>query len=289
MANPSAQTAYGPMIIVAAEQHLPEGQRLVQDELAGELLPPVYRRIAKLTRWRAFRSLLFRFSERAPGVMGGVLCRKRYIDDRLLESLREGVQAVVNLGAGMDSRACRLRELETLPVFEVDLPENIDFKRERLEQLYGSVPKQVRLVPLDFDRQELMSGLRAQGYRTEWKCFFIWEAVTQYLSAAGVHQTMSSLANAQAGSRLVFTYVCKDFIEGTNRYGLDALYDAYRGKRQWWHFGLEPGQVGAFLEQYSWEEAEQMGREAYTERYLKPIGRKMEVMEIERTVYAVKV
>jgi methyltransferase (TIGR00027 family) len=192
MTNPAAQTAYGPMSIVVAEQYCPKEQRLVQDELAFHFLPPGLKVLARLVRWSPVRDLIFNLSERrARGVWGSVLCRKRYIDDKLLEAISDGLQAVVILGAGLDTRAYRLAALGTLPIYEVDLPENIAYKRAKLQAWYGSVPAQVALVPLDFDHEDLASRLAAQGYRTEDKTFFIWEAVTQYLSEAGVQKTLS--------------------------------------------------------------------------------------------------
>ena len=289
MANQAAQTAYGPMSIVAAEQYYPPGQRLVQDELAAQFLPPSLKALARLARWSPIRDFVFNLSERrARGVWGSVLCRKRYIDDKLLEAVSAGLQAVVILGAGLDTRAYRLAAPGVIPVFEVDLPENIAYKKAKLHELYGSVPAHVALVPLDFDNQDLASGLAAQGYRAEYQSFFIWEAVTQYLSEAGVQKTLGSLACAKAGSRLVFTHIRQDFIDGTDRYGLEPLYGAYRGKVPLWHFGLEPQQVAAFLAPYAWKELEQVGTQEYTARYLKPARRVVPVTEIERAVYAEK-
>ncbi|HSD85087.1 MAG TPA: SAM-dependent methyltransferase, partial [Anaerolineae bacterium] len=105
----------------------------------------------------------------------------------------------------------------------------------------------------------------------------------------GIRRTFNFLAQVQAGSRLVFTYVRKDFIEGTARYGLDLLYRTYRLRRRLWHFGWEPQQVAAFLAEYGWKEVEQVGSQEYTSRYLKPSGRTMPVLEIERAVYAEKI
>jgi methyltransferase (TIGR00027 family) len=287
--NQAAQTAYGPMSAIAIEQYHPERQRLVQDGLAIQFLPPGLRLLAKLNRWPPVRALMFNVTEkRAQGVWGGVLCRKRFIDDKLLEAMSAGIQAVVILGAGLDTRAYRLAALRTVPVFEVDLPENTDYKRAKLEELYGSVPTHVTLVPFDFESYDLAGVLASQGYQIEHKSCFIWEAVTQYLTEEGVRKTFGCLAQAKSGSRLVFTYIRKDFIDGTVRYGLDTLYQVYRVKRQLWHFGLEPKQVPAFLGEYAWRELEQVGSQEYTSRYLKPIEREVSVMEIERAVCAEK-
>lgn len=289
MAKPAARTAYGPMSVVAIEQYYPGGQRLVQDELAFQFLPPIFKGFANLTRWPRIRAIIFNLSNRrSPGVWGGMLCRKRYIDDRLQEATDGGIQTVVILGAGLDTRAYRFASSGGLRFFEVDLPENSAYKKAKLEALYGGIPAQVSLVSLDFESQDLGSALASQGYRAEQRSFFIWEAVTQYLSEAGVRRVMDFLAQVQAGSRLVFTYIRQDFINGTARYGLDALYAASRLKRQLWQFGMEPQGVPAFLGQYNWKELEQVGGQEYTLRYLKPTGRAMPVMEIERAVYAEK-
>lgn len=290
MANQAAQTAYGPMSIAAIEQYYPPGQRLVQDDLACQFLPFGLKSFVKLTRWPPARALMFNASEkRAKGVWGGVLCRKRYIAEKTLEAVRAGLTGVVILGAGLDTLAYRLAPLAGMPVFEVDLPENIAYKQAKLEQLYGRVPAHVTLVPIDFDSQDLESALASQGYKIDQKSFFVWEAVTQYLTEGGIRKTFNFLAKAKAGSRMVFTYIRQDFIEGTARYGLEALYQGFRVKEEIWHFGLGPEQVPEFLQEYSWKELEQVGSEEYAARYVKPSGRAIPVTEIERAVYAEKI
>lgn len=275
------------MVIAAVEQAHPEGRRLVRDPMAYQFLPAGLKLIVKLARWPLAGELLFRASERrSPGVWGGILCRKRYIDEKLIEALGTGIGAVVNLGAGLDTRAYRLPPLSKVPVFEVDLPENIEYKKSKLQQLFGGVPSHVVLVPVDFLSQDLESVMQTYGYQAGQSSFFIWEGVTQYLPEPAVRKTFEFLANASAGSRMVFTYIRKDFIEGTSRYGLEALYQASRGRGQWWWFGLQPEQVAAFLIEFSWRELEQAGSREYTEWYLQPAGRSIQVMEIERAVYA---
>jgi methyltransferase (TIGR00027 family) len=110
MAHPVAETAVGPMTIVAVEQYEPEAQRLVHNDLAYHFLPSGVRRIVRLARWRPMRDLLFGVTEKtAHGIWGSMLCRKRFIDDTLRESA-PNIDAVVILGAGLDTRAYRLVE-----------------------------------------------------------------------------------------------------------------------------------------------------------------------------------
>jgi methyltransferase (TIGR00027 family) len=288
MAKREALTAYGPMVVVAAEQSYPPDRRIVVDELAARFLPFPVPAFLKLTRWTPVRNFMFNASgKRGYGVWAGVLCRKRYIDETLAKALQSGVQAVVILGAGLDTHAYRSSFPSSMPVFEVDLPENIAYKRKKVRDLFGEVPANVRLIPMDFNSQDLGSCLASQGYPLGKKCLFLWEAVTQYVIPDGIRKVMEFLSTAARGSRLVFTYILEDFINGTNRYGLDAMYAEYIEKRIW-KFGLAPNQVSAFLARYSWKELEQIGGREYAARYLEPAGRTMPVMEIERMVYAEK-
>lgn len=288
MANPAAQTALGPMVIVALEQHLAPAQRVVDDPLASQMLPAGMRLLVRLARWRPARDLLVRRSEQsAPGIWGGMLCRKRYIDDQLQAALG-AVKALVVLGAGLDTHGCRLSQRGGVPVFEVDLPENIAAKRARVQRLYGRVPELLRLVPVDFERQDTATALAAQGYRADRPALFIWEGVSQYLTEAGVRATFDFLARAAPSSRLVFTYVRQDFLDGANLYGAAKLYQQFRVRQVLWRFGLDPARVSAFLAPYGWREQEQLGSQEAQARYLRPRGRALGVSELERSVCTLK-
>jgi len=289
MPNPASQTAFGPMLIVAIEQYYGEEQRLVQDDLAYQFLPAYLKFVARLARWLPARKLLLSLSEKAgPGIWGSQLCRKRFIDDKLHAANGE-IAAVVILGAGLDTRAYRMADLINVPVFEADLPENSAYKRTKLHDLYGQVPNTVRLVPIDFERQDLETMLAEHGYRGDRRTFFVWEGVTQYLTEETVRKTFDFLAKAASGSRLVFTYVRQDFMDGVNLFGAPRLYQQYRVKQKLWHFGMMPEQVAAFLEAYGWRELEQMGSQEFVARYIRPSGRELPVSEVERSVYAEKI
>lgn len=94
------------------------------------------------------------------------------------------------------------------------------------------------------------------------------------------------LATVKPCSRIVFTYIVKDFIDGENTYGLGRLYQQTRIKEQLWRFGMQPSQVPRFLGKYGWKEIEQVGADEYLQHYLIPLGRTDAVMEIEKTIYA---
>ncbi len=288
MTRAAAKTGAGPTMMVAVEQYFPKKQRIIEDSLAYQVLPFGIRTIAGVLHSALARDWMVRTTEKSfPGIWGGMMCRKRYIDEKLIEAASQ-IEAVVDLGAGFDTRAYRLSALADIPVWEVDQPENIQPKRARLRKLFEEVPSHVRLVSIDFDQEQLSTVLAAHGYPAGQRTFFIWEAVTQYLTETGIRGTFDFLAKAARGSRLAFTYVRKDFIDGKNRYGQEAAYEQYISKGKFWLFGMDPEEVPSFLESYGWRVVEHLGYEDLAERYVKPTGRELASMLIERIVYAEK-
>ncbi len=271
-------SAVGPMLIAAAEQHLPPDQRLVDDDLAAAMLPSALRAVV---RPRPLRQWLMSVTDReAPGLWNSIACRKRYIDDRLTEAIDAGIEAVVLLGAGFDTRGYRVAD--RVEDFEVDMPRNLETKRKRMP-----VPDNVVQVPIDFETEDLGAALTAHGHRLDRRTMYVWEGVTQYLTEPAVRATLDFLSGAASGSRLAFTYVRKDFLDGTQLYDSPRMRRRFVERERIWRYGLEPGDVAPLLAEYGWDEAEQVGGAEYAARYLEPAGRTGVVSEVERNVSAV--
>jgi methyltransferase (TIGR00027 family) len=289
--NPVAQTAFGPMVLAAVEHNEPPGRRLVDDDLADLFLPASLRLLVGATRWGPARRLMIRGSEfTGPGLWVNMACRKHFIDDKLNAALSDikAIDAVVILGAGLDTRPYRLTRQVRIPVFEVDLPVNIAMKAKTVRRVLGELPLSVRLVALDFEHDDLLTSLAEHGYRTDCRAFFICEGVTQYLTEDGVRRTLEGLRAAAPGSRLVFTYVRRDFIDGANRYGTRTLYRNMRQRHQIWQFGLQPDEVAGFIGDYGWRLVEQAGPDELVQRYVEPAGRKLPASQLEWSAYAEK-
>ncbi len=218
------------------------------------------------------------------------MCRKRYIDDKVVLAVTDdnSVDAIVHLGAGYDTRVYRLPALANVSAQEVDQPANIESKQANLQKALGKIPTHVTLVPINFIEQELGAVLKEHGYTSKSKAFFIWEAVSQYLTETSVCQTFNFLSQIPTGSCLAFMYVRKDFIEGKKLYGLEKFYDKIIVKDNVWHFGFEPNELDSFLSEYGWRMVEHLGYDELAERYMKPTGRELPSMTIERMVYAEK-
>ncbi len=284
-----SSTAYGAAFLRAAENLLPQDKRLFEDPYSEKIMPPIFKLFVIIMRPPKIWNFLMNMREKSsPGVIGGILCRTRYIDDVLNNAIKEGVGAVVNLGAGMDTRAFRIPGIKNVKYFELDLPKLLKVKSSNINKKIGELPSSVSLVPIDFNSQDLGEELQKAGYALSSKTLFIWEGVTQYISKEAVDNTIKYVAQASTGSRIVFTYVLESFINGSYiPDGLNILYKTMlKKKNPLWFCGFDRAKMCEYLSKYSLSLIEDVGHEEYLERYIKPKGRDLTVMEIERTVLA---
>jgi len=289
MAFKAKQTAIGTAALRAIERYTAPEQRLFDDPLAKPLCGPVLGTLLSLFAVRWLREPLLRFRERkAPGVLGGLLCRFAYLDDVLRDALEGNVESVVILGAGLDSRPYRIPGADSACFFEVDQPSLLDTKRHRLARCLGALPSHVRYVPIDFDTQDLGEELSAAGYDSATRTLFIWEGVSQYISREALEGTLRYVGGTASGNRMAFSYVLQSFIDDRSAFpDLGLLWDATcKGEDSLWKCGLDRESLPQTLAGFCLRIVEDMGSSEHEARYLKPKGRSFGVFEIERTVLA---
>ena len=273
----------------AVESYRDEETRLYEDRIGVALLPPLWQAFVRPMRWSVVRRPLLEYRERQfPGVIGNLVCRTRFIDDVLERELRDGVEQVVVLGAGFDTRAYRVPGIDGADVFEVDHPDVQEVKEERVRSVFGSVPPHVTFVPIDFDTQELMAEMDRTAYDRGKRTLFIWEGVTQYITEAAVDSTLRGVSTgAGEGSNIVFTYIKRDIVEGTDRTAVDeTVMGMAEDQGSPWITGLDPDRLDAYLDERGLALLEDVGAAAYRDRYLDPLDRETTVYEGERVAVA---
>jgi methyltransferase (TIGR00027 family) len=221
-----------------------------------------------------------------PGLYGAQVCRTRYIDDVVQAGQAQGIGQVVILGAGLDTRAYRLPGMERVKVFEVDLPAVQAGKKKSIQKALGRMPENVTFVPIDFDTQTLDAALAGTGYDASQPAIFVWEGVTQYITVEAVRRTLAFVGKAAPGSAIAFTYVLKSIIERRSDLPGAEKMMAQVARQAPWIFGLEPAEAAEYLQPFGLTLVEDVGSAQYQERYLKPIGRVMDVSEAERIIKA---
>ena len=270
----------------AMESYYPKKDRLFEDRFARGLLEFIWRAFLELMRLPGVGSWYYALGDRqAPGVWGGLLCRIRYIDDTLSDALREGLDQMVILGAGSDTRGLRIPGIDKVRVFEVDYPAPQAWKKKRLKKMLGTLPSHVTFVPMDFDRQILEDEMAAAGFRTGARTFVICEGVTQYITAEANDAILQHVSKTAPGSRIVFSYVLRGIIDGSFE---DAEKWISFAKHQGvsWIFGIDPGELEQYLSARGFALIDHVGASDYQERYLNPLGRHLNIMEIERIALA---
>jgi methyltransferase (TIGR00027 family) len=271
----------------AAESAKPEARRLCHDPLAREFLNAPLKLLA---RSRVLAGLVVWWAERlAPGVPGEVLGRTKYIDDSLRACIKDGIEQLVILGAGYDSRPYRFDELNHgVRVFEVDHPATQKVKVKRVERLLGRLPGHVVFVPIDFEQEKLPNKLFEKGYDSNKKTFYIWEGVTYYLTARAVDETLAFVVeNSGTGSSIIFDYAFQKVLEG----GAD-LGQVNRALKAWervaaplttdehFIFGVKEGTIQEFLSARGFCEIENINGDSFKTAYFKDMKQSGDVSHI---------
>jgi len=179
----------------------------VLDPLAHELLPAWLGRLAAAPDTLGSFANLYRRAVRVTtfGLIDHMVLRTEAIDAHLLAALRSGIDQLVILGAGLDSRAWRLPALKDAIVFEIDHPATQRYKQSRMAG--KSPPPGLRYVAVDFEKEQFADGLQCAGFRSEDRSMWIWEGVTMYLQRAAIHDSIEQLTSLAArGSQLAMTY-----------------------------------------------------------------------------------
>ncbi len=251
----------------------PKEKRLFEDPYSEKLLPPFYKFYIRLMRNpKKLDSIMKKSEKSSPGIMGWFLCRDRYVDDILTECLKKKeVETVVNLGAGMDCRGYYIPGIERMRYFEVDHPDVIKKKVKQIKKIVGEFPDNVVYVPIDFQKQNLDVELKKAGYNLNSRTLFIWEAVSQYISKEANESTFNYIGQAAPGSKLVFSYILKSFIDGKYIHdGIKRLSKQFLKKNNpLFIFGFDPADMKDYLAKYSLALIEDIDSVEMQERYSK--------------------
>ena len=206
-----------------------------------------------------------------PGIYGFALARVRHMDLIVRRETAAGIDSLVILGAGYDTRAYRMQpELSDVRVFEVDHPATSRDKRRRLANEIRSIPENVRFVELDFTRQDLLEELAAHGHRLSTRTLFLLSGVSMYLPEEAMFDLFRQVATHSSGrTSMVFDYIDADvLIEPDRFYGKEWLrYASKVGEAPTW--GIRPGGARELLAAHGLSLVSDLNAHELTARYLR--------------------
>jgi methyltransferase (TIGR00027 family) len=244
------------------ESQKPEGERICYDPLAHFFVPGGFG--AFLSKAIVSSPLYDRL---APGAMAFIVGRERFFDDYLVRCLEEGLDQLVILGAGFDTRPCRIQGMENVRVFEIDRPATQATKLANLKKALPALPPNVSFVPMDFNTQSLGERLASAGYDERAKTVFLWQGVVYFLTPVGVDSTLAFMVHHSGpGSSVVFDYFYSETIDPSSRMG-KQLRAASRISGEAYLFGIDKGNVTAFLEARGFSQVQDLTMDELKELY----------------------
>jgi len=214
-----------------------EGDRpdaLFQDPLAGVLAGERGKKIAQampMTFWTGW----------------SVVIRTCIIDDFIREVLADGVDTVLNLGAGLDTRPYRMHLPPSLLWIEADYPHMIDYKSERLA---SEKPRcQLERVKIDLadvaERRRMLASVNARAN----KMLVLTEGVVPYLDEAAVGSLAEDLRSLAHARYWVLDYFSPQVVKYRGRNGMHRhMQNA--------PFKFAPDDWQGFFEKRGWRQKE---------------------------------
>jgi len=192
--------------MVAAQRALASERRLIDDPFAAPLVRAVG--IDVYTRLVDGKIPVGEGSDFDPDRMArGMAVRTRFYDRYFLDAVQAGIRQAVILAAGLDARAFRLPWPAGTVVYEVDLPDVVEFKTSTLQQL-GAEPKaERRTVAVDL-RDDWPAALRQAGFDPGAPAAWSAEGLVVYLPSEAQDALFDRVTALSApGSRLALEFV----------------------------------------------------------------------------------
>lgn len=191
-----------------------------------------------------------------------VVMRTCIIDDYIRFAISDGVDVILNLGAGLDTRPYRMDLPGSLVWIEADYPQVIDFKQTRLA---AETPKcRLERVKVDLadpaGRRDLLAGANARAQ----KLLVLTEGVLPYLSNEEVASLARELRTLNHARYWIVDYLSPESRKFRKRHGMAR-------KLQNAPFKFMPADWFGFFGDLGWraKETRYMAREA--ERLHRPI------------------
>jgi methyltransferase (TIGR00027 family) len=192
--------------MVAAQRALASAAGLIDDPFAAPLVRAVG--IDVYTRLVNGEIPVTDDTEFDPARMArGMAVRTRFYDQFFVDATRSGIRQAVIVAAGLDVRAYRLPWPQGTVVYEVDLPNVIDFKTSTLSKQGAAPTAERRTVAVDL-RDDWPAALEAAGFDPQAPSAWSAEGLVVYLPPEAQDALFDNITALSApGSQLASEFV----------------------------------------------------------------------------------
>lgn len=137
-----------------------------------------------------------------------IAVRTRIIDDFIQAAVLCGTDAVINLGAGLDTRPYRMNLPKTLTWVEADYPQMIAFKHAELARETASC--QVKRLAIDIDNRDALRWFLEEAVRRRNNVLVLTEGILSYMRNEEVGYLADSLRALPAVTHWIVDYFSHD-------------------------------------------------------------------------------
>jgi len=136
-----------------------------------------------------------------------IIARARFIEDLVIEQSKQGINQYVILGAGLDTFAQRRPDIASkIQIFEIDQPDTLFWKQQRLTELGFGVLEYLHFVPVNFETSSWWDHLLEAGFDTKRPSIVACTGVSLYLTKEAIISTLKQIASLEPGSNLAMTF-----------------------------------------------------------------------------------
>ena len=285
--NPS-KMAEGIAMQRFGESSKPEDERICYDPYAVHFISPEIIKFGMEHPEEA--KVLIQDTEKLfPGLSSSIMARVRYFDDFTKKSIAEGLEQLVVLGAGYDTRAYRIEELKDVKVFEIDHPNTQSFKIQKIGDIFGSLPDHVTYVPVDFEEETFDQKLFDNGYDSSKKTLFIMEGLVMYIPPKAVAKTLLFIVeNSGEGSHVIFDYYPESVVDGTCKLEIGTnIRNHVAEQGEPLQFGIKEDKIEDFLTEFGFSGIQNVTSENYRDLYFLGKNENRDVCELLYFAHAV--
>ncbi|MGF7118758.1 SAM-dependent methyltransferase [Methanobacterium oryzae] len=286
--NPS-QMAEGIAMQRFGESNKPEDERICYDPYAIHFIRPEIIEFGMKHPEEA-KAKIEQTERQFLGLSSSIMARVRYFDDFLKKYIDEGLEQLVILGAGYDTRAYRIEKLKkSINVFEMDHPNTQSFKIDKIKEIFGSTPENVIYVPVDFEIENLGQKLFDNEYNSSKKTLFIMEGLIMYIPPRAVAETLSFIVeNSCKGSAVIFDYYPKSVVDGTCKLKIgENIRNHLIQLGEPLQFGINEDEIEDFLTQFGFSNIKNVTSESYKKLYFPGKNENRDFCELLNFVHAV--
>ncbi|GIQ86145.1 S-adenosyl-L-methionine-dependent methyltransferase, putative [Kipferlia bialata] len=151
--------------------------------------------------------------EQVTSLIKSAAVRVRFFDDVLRDALNQGITQFVLPGVGGDSRTHRLDLPASCTVYELDLPDVMEYRQSVFAEDTHSVCTHF-MVGCDMAKDDWVSILKDKGFNPEIPTLFLAEGLCMYIQDGGRELFAKAHSIMASGSVLAFDSMNKPGVDG---------------------------------------------------------------------------